>query len=94
MVMDKYTSMICKTSQHHLQNRGKIRKFLDQGSAETLVHSFVTSKIVLLFGLPKYLISRLQLVLKYCLKNDKECIIRFKNSRQLLHLMDTLQLVF
>ena len=98
MVMDKYMSMICKTSQHHLQNRGKIRKFLDQSSAETLVHSFVTSKIdhcnVLLFGLPKYLISRLQLVLKYCLKNDKECIIRFKNSRQLLHLMDTLLLVF
>ena len=65
--MDKHVSVICKTSQHHLQNIGNIRKFLDHGSAETLVHSFVTSKIDccngLLFGLPKYQINRLQLVL-------------------------------
>ena len=67
IVMDKHTSMICKTSQHHLWNIRKILKFLDPSSAETLVHSFVTSKIdycnALLFGLPKYQINRLQLVL-------------------------------
>ena len=47
-------------------NIGNITKFLDQASAETLVHSFVTSKIdycnALLFGLPKYQLNRLQLV--------------------------------
>ena len=45
---------------------GKIRKYLDEGSAETLVHAFVSSKLdycnSLLFGLPKCLINRLQLV--------------------------------
>ena len=73
---------------------GKIRKFFDQGSAETLVYSFVTSKSdycnAPLFGLPKYRINRLQLVVKYCLKNEQECIIRFQNSkrsRELLHLI-------
>ena len=62
--MNKFT-MICKTSQHHLRNIGNIKKFLDQGSAKTLVHSFVTSMInycnALLFGLPKYQSNRLQL---------------------------------
>ena len=54
IAIDKHISMICKTSQHHLRNIGNIREFLDQGSAETLVHSFVPSKIE---------ISRLHLVL-------------------------------
>ena len=67
IAMDKHISMMCKTSQHHLRNIGNIRGFLDKGSAETLVHSFVTSKIdycnALFFGLPKYQINRLHLVL-------------------------------
>ena len=33
--MDKHIGMICKTSQNHLRNVRNIRKFLDQGSAET-----------------------------------------------------------
>ena len=41
MAMDKPMGIICKTSQHHLRNMGNVTKFLDQGSAETLVHSFV-----------------------------------------------------
>ena len=56
-----------RASRHRLRNIGNIREFLDQGSAETLVHCFVTSKIdycnALLFGLPKYQINRLHLVL-------------------------------
>ena len=41
MAMDKLIGMICKTFQHHLRNIGNVTKFLDQGSAEALVHSFV-----------------------------------------------------
>ena len=41
MAMDKLIGMICKTFQHHLRNIGNVTKFLDQGSAEILVHSFV-----------------------------------------------------
>ena len=64
--MDKQISMISKTSQPHLRNIGN-RKFLGQVSAETSVHSFVKSKInyynVILFGIPKDQINKLQLVL-------------------------------
>ena len=45
MAKHKHISIIRKTSQHHLRNLGNVRKFLDQGSAETSVHSFFTSKI-------------------------------------------------
>ena len=60
-------SKICKSSHYHLRNIGKIRKYLDESSTETLIHAFVTSKLdycnALLNGLPKYQINRLQLVL-------------------------------
>ena len=43
-----------------LRNIGKIRKYLDEGSTETLIHAFVPSKLdhcnSLLYGLPKCLI--------------------------------------
>lgn len=45
IAMDKHICMICKTPKYHLRNIGNIRKFLDQGSVETLAHSFITSKI-------------------------------------------------
>ena len=43
--MDKLISIICKTSEHHLRNIGNVTKFLDQGSIETLVHSFVALSV-------------------------------------------------
>ena len=43
-----------------LRDIGKIRKYLDEGSTETLVHAFVSSRLdycnSLLYGLPKCLI--------------------------------------
>ena len=62
-------SVFCwiKFTQFHLRNIGKIRKYLDEGSTETLVHALVSSKLdycnTLLYVLPKGLINRLQLIL-------------------------------
>ena len=42
---DDHISQLCKSSQFHLRNIGKIRKYLDEGSTETLVHAFVSSKL-------------------------------------------------
>ena len=62
-------SMFCwiKSTQFHLRNIGKIRKYLDEGCTETSVHAFVSSKLdycnPLLYGLLKCLINRLQLIL-------------------------------
>ena len=63
---EDHISQLCKSSQFHLWNIGKIRKYLDEGSTEALVNAFVSSKLdycnSLLFGLPRCLINRLQLV--------------------------------
>ena len=65
--LDHHIKAICKTSQYHLRNIARIRKYLDESSTETLVHAFVSSKLdhcnALLYGLPKYQLNRLQLVL-------------------------------
>ena len=67
MSLNDQISKICKSSHYHLRNIGKIRKYLDESSTETLIHAFVTSKLdycnALLNGLPKNQTNRLQLVL-------------------------------
>ena len=64
MSFNDQISKICKSSHYHLRNIGKIRKYLDESSTETLIHAFVTSKLdycnTLLNGLPKYQANRLQ----------------------------------
>lgn len=35
---DDHISQLCKSSQFHLRNIGKLKKYLDEGSTETLVH--------------------------------------------------------
>ena len=35
----------CKTAVSHLQNIAKIRNFLSQDNAETLVHAFISSQL-------------------------------------------------
>ena len=42
---DHHITAICKTSQYHLSNIARIRKYLDEASTETLVHAFVSSKL-------------------------------------------------
>ena len=58
---------ICRVAFYHIRNIAKIRKFLSYDTAKTLMHAFVTSRIdscnALLFGLPNFLIQRLQYVL-------------------------------
>ena len=64
MNLKSHISSICSSASFALRNIGKIRKHLDRASTERLVHAFVSSRldncISLLFGLPLYLIERLQ----------------------------------
>ena len=57
---------VCKSSFNHLRNISRIRKYLTREATEMVVHTFVTSKLdyynSLLYGLPKFLISKLQSV--------------------------------
>ena len=64
---EKHVNDICKVAFYHIRNIAKIRKFLSYDTTKTLMHAFVTSRIdccnALLYGLPNYLIQRLQYVL-------------------------------
>ena len=66
MSLAKHVTSICKACFFHLRNISKIRDCLSLADTEKLVHAFITSKIdsaiSLLYGLPKFLIDRLQTV--------------------------------
>ena len=64
--MEQHITHICKSGFYHLRNISRIRRYLSCRLAECLVHAFVTSRldfcISVLYGLPSYLIERLQRV--------------------------------
>ena len=56
--------LICKNCFFHLRKIARIKEYLSTSDIQTLVHAFITSKLAkcnsLLYGLPKFLIDRLQ----------------------------------
>ena len=62
--MAPHVTAVCKSAFFHLRNISKIRKFLNMETTKSLVHAFITSKVdycnSLLYGVPKYLLLRLQ----------------------------------
>jgi hypothetical protein len=64
MSLDQHVTNICKTCFFHLRKIAKIRDYLSTADTETLVNSLITSKLdscnSLLYGLPKFMIDRLQ----------------------------------
>ena len=67
MSMEAHINATCKRAFCEIRNIGRIRSLLDDKTAATLVHAFVSSKIdycnSLLYGLPKRLQDKLQRVL-------------------------------
>ena len=66
MTMVPHINSTCKSALYHLRNIARIRKFISLKTTETLVHAFVNSKLdycnSLAYGLPKYLLQKLQYV--------------------------------
>ena len=64
--MTTHITKLCCASFYHLHNIRRIRKYLSQDAAETLIHSFITSRVDycngLLHGLPAYQLQKLQRV--------------------------------
>lgn len=81
-------SQICKSGWFHLSRIGRIRCYLDQKATESLVHSFITSRIdfnnCLLIGLPKTLLRKVQI-----LQNSAARLIKKIPKRS--HISGTLQ---
>jgi len=65
--LEKHVSKTCAVSFHWHRQLRRIRKSLDDGSAATLVHAFVTSRIdycnAVYAGAPKTITDKLQRVL-------------------------------
>jgi hypothetical protein len=64
LTMDKQVQAICKNSNFHLRNIGKISKYLTPDSTAKVIHAFISSRLdynnSLLYGIPKSKIQRLQ----------------------------------
>ena len=62
--MSEHVSAIARGAWFHLKQIGKIRCYLDQEGAKTLIHSFVSSRLdsfnSLLYWVPKYELNKLQ----------------------------------
>ncbi len=66
VTMKQHVNSVCQRTSYALYSIGKLRAYLDQASAEKLIHAFVSSRIdscnSLLFGLPGAELDRLQRV--------------------------------
>ena len=64
LCMVPHVNAVCQSSFFHLRNIGFIRKYLTYDAAKIIIHAFVVSKLdycnSLLYGLPSYLMRKLQ----------------------------------
>ena len=67
MKLISHVNTVCQKAHNQLQNIGKIQKYLSQDTKEIIVHAFVTTRLnylnSLLYGMPDYIIKRLQRLL-------------------------------
>ena len=72
MSFEEHVNDLCKTAFHQIRNISRIRPCLSIESTETLVHVLVMSRLdhcnSFLYGLPGYLIQRLQYVMNAAAK--------------------------
>ena len=64
--MEQHIKMTTQKAFYHIRKLGKIRKYLDKQTAETVVHAFITSRLDycngLLYGIPQNLLRKLQYI--------------------------------
>ena len=67
MKLISHVNTVCQKAHNQLRNIGKIQKYLSQDTKEISVHAFVTTRLdylnSLLYGMPDYIIKRLQRLL-------------------------------
>ena len=66
MEFHKHVNSLTSTCFNQLHDLSKIRRFVTEGAAKTMVHAFISSRLdycnALLYGLPNYLLDKLQYV--------------------------------
>ena len=91
MTLSAHISNVCRSASYAISKIGRIRRFIDQATAERLVHAFVTSRLdannSLLYGLPETALKKLQRAqnsavrLVTCIRRDQS----INDARQKLH---------
>ena len=75
----EHAKIICKSAFFRIRSIAKIRRYLSQSSTETI--AYIKSRLdycnALLYGLPKYLINRLQL-----LQNSAACLVTLTKRQE------------
>ena len=75
--MVPHVNAVCQSSFFHLRNIGFIRKYLTYDAAKIIIHAFVVFKLdycnSLLYGLPPYLIRKLQHVQNSAARLVNQC---------------------
>ena len=88
--MQDHVKSVCKSSYNNLRNISRIRKYLTEDAAATIIHSLVISKLdnlnALLYGLPDTILQRLQLLQNHAAK----IVVRKKKSDHVTPIMISL----
>ena len=83
-----HISTICKQSMAAIRKIGKVRKYVDNSTAQTLVHQLVTNRMdycnSLLYGIPSVHLDRLQRLQNLCARIVLR-LPRRDSARQALH---------
>ena len=65
--LEEHINSICKSAYYHIRNISRIKKYLPRNCLEIIIHAFITSRLdycnSLLYGVPKYMLQKLQRVL-------------------------------
>ena len=84
--LEKHVNSISQSCYYHIRRIAKIRKYLSEDSTAAL-HAFITCRLdngnTLLYGLPKYLIQRLQAV-QNCAARLVSCKPRYARATPIL----------
>ena len=75
--MKEHVQAICRACYCHVRNIGKVRRNLTRDATINLVHAFIASTIdqmnCLLYGIPKYLVQKMQKIQNNAAKIVSRC---------------------
>ena len=85
--LEEHVNSISKSCYYHIRRIAKIQKNMSEDSTAALVHAFITCRLdncnALLYGLPNYLIQRLQAV-QNCAARLVSCKPRYARATPIL----------
>ena len=90
LTMKQHVNAMCRAGYCHIKNIGRVRGSLTQDASVNLIHAFVTSRLdqmnALLYGVPQYLIQKLQKIQN----NAARIVLRAKRREHITPILQQL----